>query len=134
MSTKIASGFVKFPVLPVAYMAAGPLIGFYRGLRNKNTPLNYGRLVSKYPRDGYVAESWLDWLNGPDDDKPSVFGAMFSTWLGSVTSVIPWLLVVGAVKVIKASRHLFKFLYEAIRTPLFDLPVETTRGIKRYFQ
>ena len=96
MSTKIASGFVKFPVLPVAYMAAGPLIGFYRGLRNKNTPLNYGRLVSKYPRDGYVAESWLDWLNGPDDDKPSVFGAMFSTWLGSVTSVIPWLLVVGA--------------------------------------
>ena len=133
MSAKIAEGIVKLPILPLVYVFAGPIIGAYRGIRGRNTPLNYGRLVSNYPRDGYVAEDWLDWLNGPDDDRPSVFGAMFSTWLGTVTSSLPWLLTRGTVKGVVLLRHAGGYLLEGARTVLYDLPRETMRSTKNFF-
>lgn len=131
MSAKFARGMVKLAVLPVAYALSGPVIGSYRGIRGKNAPLNYGRLVTNYPRDGYTPSGWLDWLNGPDDDRPSVFGAMFSTWLGTVTASVPWLVLVGPIKAILGFRHVGRFLFEGVKTPFVDLPVETLRGLRR---
>ena len=133
MSTKIAEGIVKLPILPLAYAFAGPFIGAYRGIRRQNTPLNYGRLVSNYPRDGYVAKDWLDWLNGPDDDRPSIFGAMFSAWLGTVTSSLPWLLIWGSVKGVVALRHVGGFLLDGAKTLLYYLPRETLRSTRNFF-
>ena len=133
MSAKIAEGIVKLPILPLAYAFAGPFIGVYRGIRGQNTPLNYGRLVSNYPRDGYAAKDWRDWLNGPDDDRPSIFGAMFSAWLGTVTSSLPWLLIRGTVKGVVSLRHVGGFLLEGAKTLLYDLPRETLRSTRNFF-
>ena len=131
MSAKFASGVVKLTVLPMAYALWGPVIGGYRGVRCKNTPLNYGRLVANYPREGYTPSGWLDWLNGPDDDRPSVFGAMFSTWLGTITASAPWLVLVGPVKAVVGFRYVGRFLLESVKTPFVDLPVQTFRGLRR---
>ena len=131
MSEKLVRGFVKFPILPLVYTFKGPFIGTVRGFKAHNTPLDYGKLVSNYPRDGYAAKDWRDWVNGPDDDKPSVFGATFSIWLGTLTSSLPWLLVGGPVRGVKGITRVLPFLFKAVRTLVIYLPSETFRGIKR---
>ncbi len=131
MRLKLIAGFVKLVTLPVVYLMFGPFIGAYRGLTGENTPLNYGRLVREYPREGYVATGWRDWLDGPDEDRPSVFGAMFSTWLGTMTASIPWLFFRGAVEGFIGLLKIWKLPYEGTRMLLYDFPVTSLRAIRR---
>ena len=131
MRLKLIAGFVKLVTLPVVYLIFGPFIGTYRGLIGENTPLNYGRLVSEYPREGYAATGWRDWLDGPDEDRPSVFGAMFSTWLGTLTASIPWLFFRGAVEGFIGLLKIWKVPYEGTRMLLYDFPVTSLRAIGR---
>ena len=136
MLLKFASVLVKFPMLPIVYAISGPFIGTYRGLRGENTPLNYGRLASNYPTEGYVAKDWRDWLygGGDDNDMPSFLGAMASTGLATVTSSPNWLLgrtLRGIGKGIFGLRHPATYFYKGPKAVLYDVPLETFRGMRR---